>query len=230
MKTDMINVALLTAAFLSLFGVAEFLYYIGKVKVEYTRKLVHIGTGLLTMLFPVMLGNHWLVLFLCGSFALIILASLQYHFLQSVNGIDRKSHGSIAYPIAVYGCFWVYDYYKVHGLGAHQPSLYFYLPILILALCDPIAALMGKAFPVGRYSISKDTKTVMGSMAFFVTAALISGCLLFFFASGAMKFPILISLSFVIALMATAAESLSGKGLDNLTIPATVELILIATA
>lgn len=230
MKTDMINVALLTAAFLTLFGVAEFLYYIGKVKVEYTRKLVHVGTGLLTMLFPIMLGNHWLVLFLCGSFALIILASLRYHFLQSVNGIDRKSHGSIAYPIAVYGCFWVYDYYKSRGLGAHHPSLYFYLPILILALCDPIAALMGKAFPKGQYTIGKDAKTVMGSMAFFVTAALISGCLLVFFASGDVKFPSIISFSLMIALMATAAESLSGKGLDNLTIPATVELILIVTA
>src|ERR1700741_4724092 len=101
MSKDIINTIILACSFLALFGLAEFIYHTFKVRAELTRKLVHFGTGILTLLFPVMLNNHWLVLFLCGSFALILMVSLKFNLLKSINAIDRKSHGSISYPISV---------------------------------------------------------------------------------------------------------------------------------
>ncbi|MBI3239032.1 MAG: phosphatidate cytidylyltransferase, partial [Flavobacteriia bacterium] len=62
MTTDWINAAILSVSFLALFGIAELLYHFAHVKVELTRKLVHLGTGVLTLLFPLMLSNHWFVL------------------------------------------------------------------------------------------------------------------------------------------------------------------------
>ncbi len=226
MSRDIINTTLLALSFLSLFGVAELLYYKCHVKAELTRKLVHIGTGFLTLLFPVLLHNQWLVLLLCATFALIILASLRFHFLKSINGIDRKSHGSISYPVAVYGCYLVYDYYARKNAIAPDPYLYFYLPILTLAICDPVAALAGKNFPYGRFTIGSDTKTLVGSSAFFVSSFTLGIVLFLCFAHG-VSWGLLLPVAVLIAALAAVSEALSGKGIDNITIPATVVIILV---
>ncbi len=142
MTTEILYAALLTLSFLALFGTAELLYHKLHVPVELTRKGVHTGTGLLTLLFPVLLHSHWTVLFLCASFGLLLLASIRFHFLPSINAIERESVGSLAYPVAVYGCYLAFLQYDCQ-------YLYFYLPILILTFCDPIAALVGRKWPIG---------------------------------------------------------------------------------
>jgi len=214
MNKDIINTIILGTSFLALFAVAELIYHFKKVKAELTRKLVHFGTGIITLLFPIMVANHWLVLFLCTSFALLLVLSLRYNLLRSINAIDRQSIGSIAYPISVYVCYFVYEYnnYRYY---------YFYLPILILAICDPIAALCGKKWPIGRYAIGDGNKTIMGSGMFFISALLIC-----FFLLGTVMINysqlklILIILS--IGLISTLTEAISKKGSDNLTIPLSV--------
>lgn len=212
---------ILAGLFLALFGVAELLYHFAKVKAELTRKLVHIGTGLLTFLFPIMLGNHWFVLILCVSFALILIASLKFNWLPSINAIERYSVGSLAYPAAVYGCYLAYDYFD-------QNYMFFYLPILILAICDPLAALFGKRWPIGKYKIGMDNKTLMGSGVFFISAMII--CLLFFCFPNLEKTPLeLILHSVFISFIAALTEAYSKRGYDNLTIPAAVLFCLILT-
>ena len=213
MRSDIINTGILAAAFLLLFGLAEILYHFLKVKVELTRKLVHFGTGALTLLFPILLNNHWLVLFLCGSFAMILVLSLKFDLLKSINAIERESVGSIAYPIAVYGCYLAYDHFN----GKY---IYFYLPILILAISDPVAALFGKRWPKGKFRIGKDNKTMMGTSMFFLSALLVC-MLLFIYVTGAEDMAYVIIGSMLIAFVTCIAEALSGRGYDNVTIPAT---------
>src|SRR5690606_21713832 len=142
---------LLAGCYLTLFALGELLYHVLSVKVEITRKLVHAGTGLLALLFPVLLNSHWWALLLCASFAAILICSLRFGFLQSINAIDRRSVGSLVYPIAVYGCYLSYSY------QGHQ-YIYFYLPIMVLAISDPLAALCGKRWPWVPYRIGGATK------------------------------------------------------------------------
>jgi phytol kinase len=210
---------ILAGSFLLLFGVAELLYHKLKVKVEITRKLVHMVTGLLALLFPVMLGNHWLVLLLSILFAIILFISLRYKLLQSINAIDRDSVGSLAYPLAVYASYLVYDYF-------HQQYVYFYMPIVILAVCDPVAALTGKQWPLGKYSPAKESKTLMGSVMFFITAFVLILLLQQMLHSNAAIYSKLIT-ALIIALLASIAEAVTKKGYDNLAIPAAVIMGLI---
>lgn len=209
----------LALCFLGLFAFAEFLYHQKKVKAEITRKIVHIGTGLLTLLFPVFLSSHWQVLFLCGSFLIILLASLHFRLLPSINGISRVSHGSILFPVAVYACFLIYFY-------AHKGLVFFYMPILILSVCDPVAALTGKRFPFGKYRINGGNKTMAGSLAFFVTSALVSILCLYFHQSGHFSIAYMLPSIFLIACTTTAVEAVSTNGTDNITIPAVAALNL----
>jgi len=219
MSKEIINTILLAGLFLFLFGIAELLYHLFKIKTDITRKIVHIGTGFLTMLFPLMLRSHWYVLLLCASFALILLLSLQFNLLPSINAIDRISYGTLLYPVAVYGCYLAYNYF-------HNKVLFFYLPVLTMAICDPLAAFFGKRWPYGRFDINHDTKTVMGSAAFFFSSIALTIMSFYFFSSGNFYLDRVLTIAILVAAAATATEALSTKGLDNITIPASVVLIL----
>lgn len=219
MNTDIFNTIILAVSFLALFGAAELLYHKLKVKVELTRKLVHVGTGLITLLFPVMLSSHWFALLLCSSFAVILIASLKFDLLKSINAIERESVGSIAYPVSVYGCYLAFDHFN------HQ-HIYFYLPILILAICDPVAALTGKKWPIGKYKVGKDNKTMMGSGMFFLTALTLILILSAFTGTEEVTIKTFVWAG-IIAFNSAVTEALSRRGYDNITIPASVLLSMV---
>ena len=211
MDKDFINSLILAALFAALFTLAELAYHLLKVKVELTRKFVHVGTGLLTFLFPNMIDNQWFVFYLCAIFAIVLMLSLKFNLLKSINAIERDSVGSIAYPISVYGCYLAYDFCD-HNI------IYFYLPILILAICDPIAALSGKKWPLGKFKVGNDYKTVVGSMMFFLSASVITSCFLMDYDSAGKIFFIALSIAFI----STISEAFSKRGYDNFFIPLSV--------
>ena len=91
----------LVGSFAALFAGAELLYRVWRMNAETTRKVVHVGTGLLALLFPLALTSHWQVLALCGSFAVLLWISIRYKLLPSINGIRRKSYGSLGYDRGV---------------------------------------------------------------------------------------------------------------------------------
>jgi phytol kinase len=218
MSDNLLNTIYLSGAFLLLFGSAELLFWKFKLQAEVTRKYVHIVTGLLTMLFPPLVGDPWLVLLLCGSFLLILMASMKFDLLPSINGVDRKTRGSILYPIVVFACYLMYTEYG--------QFIFYYLPILILAICDPIAALVGKRWPRGKYTTFGQTKTLSGSAGFFIGAFLLCAGLIFLL-EGYLLLETIVT-SFVIAFVTTVAEALTHKGYDNFTIPGSTLLALIS--
>jgi phytol kinase len=211
MNTSILNTIILAVSFLLLFGIAELLYHNTKAKAEHTRKLVHVGSGLITLLFPIMLNSHWQVLFLSSSFLLILFLSTKFNQLKSINAIDRNSVGSLAFPIAIYICYIAFNYF--------DSKLVFYLPILTLAICDPLAALVGKRWPKGKYSTAKESKTLMGSAAFFMSALAVS-ILLMYILQDSTQFKFLEAL--LIAFTATCTEAVSKNGYDNINVPCIV--------
>jgi phytol kinase len=217
MNREILNTAILAASFLAVFGFAELGYHYFKFPAEATRKFVHITSGLLTLLFPLLIGNQWYVLFLCASFAVILIISMSTGLLPSINNVGRQTFGSLIYPAAVFGCYLVYN---------HRGNLiYFYLPILILAFCDPLAALAGRRWGKRKYRIGNETKSFEGSLAFFLGACLISMILFKTMSDFALISVVLCSL--IVAFFSALAEGLSRKGLDNITIPGIVLILML---
>lgn len=144
---------------------------------------------------------------------------MRFKFLPSINAIDRESIGSLAYPASVYMAFLFYDHYN-------KDNVFFYLPILILAISDPIAALIGKKLPYKPFSIGDTRKTLSGSVACFVSAFIICVCVFYFNRAGT-SLPDILFRSLVIAIIAAVAEAVSGKGFDNITIPVFVLACLV---
>ena len=192
------------------------MYHKLKLKAELTRKYVHFLTGFLTLLFPFMLNNHWFVLLLCGLFAALLILSKRLKLLPSINNINRESTGSFLYPVVVYSCYFMSDLL--------ESKIYFYIPILVLAIADPFAALCGKKWPRGQYTVFGHSKTLVGSIAFFV-CSLITVTITFWL-NGFILCEIS-AIAFVLAVSTTIVEAVSHKGYDNLTIPAIALLILM---
>jgi dolichol kinase len=217
MSKEIIATAILAVVFLAVFGLAELMHRALKVRAEMSRKFVHITSGIITLAFPLVLHSPWPVLFLCGSFAFILWASLRWNMLPSIHAVDRHTLGSYVFPAAVFGCYLAYYYYRQY--------IYFYEPILILAICDPIAALFGKKWQLGKYQVGSNHKTIMGSGAFFVFAFVINFVLFGFL--GNMSLQEVILYGMISALLGATAEAVSQKGLDNITVPAVCLLLLI---
>lgn len=217
MNQDLFYTLILSSSFLALFGIAEFFYHFFKIQAEYTRKFVHIGTGLLTFLFPIFLNSHWWVLLLCSSFAFLLILSLKFKLLKSINAIDRESVGSLAYPVSVYLSFLAFEYSK--------DISFFYLPILILAFCDPIAALTGKKWPLGSFNFGKNSKSLMGTCMFFIHALILFFIFSLYFSNHHFDLKIIFE-GLILASISAFTEAISGKGYDNLTIPLSVLVCL----
>ena len=236
MQSELINTAIYSGGFLILFASGELLYHQFKLPVEITRKYVHIITGIICLSFPFVLTSHWSVLILTVSFVLILIASKKFNLLKSINAVKRSTNGSFLFPLVIYITFWIYSYYGRHNVNGVDldastydrfslgGTVFYFLPILILSISDPTAALVGKKFRLWPYKIFKDTKTIIGSAAFFVTAFflsaifLIPNCQSAFYALG---------ISAIIAISTTLVEAICQKGFDNLFIPLTAAAILI---
>lgn len=216
---DLTNIAFYSLGFLGLFGLGELIYHVFKAPVEISRKFVHLGTGIITLSFPLVLNTHWSVLTLTLSFILLLSISIQLGWFKSINAIDRVSKGSVLYPIIIYITFLFYRKF--------DDLLFFYLPILILAISDPMAALFGKRWPYGKYRIFREKKTIVGSSAFFISSFII--CLAFAAPLREGWIEALV-IPLIVSLVATITEAASQRGWDNFFIPLSVIGSLIGTA
>jgi len=97
-----------------------------------------------------------------------------------------------------------------------------------MALCDPVAALVGKKYPIKTFKIGNGRKSIGGSFSFLLVAVLLAGFLMALFQKDFSN-----NLLFHTALLTACAtmivEAISPHGLDNITIPTTaiVSLLLI---
>lgn len=218
--TELITFIFVSVGGLSLFGITELMYHRFGVNAEITRKTAHVGSGLISLLFPVYFHSQWWVLLICAIFQLLLVMSSNYGFLKSINAVPRKTYGSIVYPIVVYLVYLIWFYTERSPNDFNNTYIYYYLPILIMALCDPIATLAGKTYPV--YKIRKLDKSIGGSVAFWFASFAIS-CIFFLNSTVFGQFDV-IWVSIVIATVSTITELYSKKGLDNLFIPVSVIL------
>lgn len=196
------NLLILTVLFSALIGTGELLHHVVGWKPENSRKFTHAFVGLLALTFPVFFDELWPVVVLCGSFFVLLIASMKLGFLPSINKVKRQTVGSVIFPVIVAVCFWL--------SLTWGDKLYYYVPILILSVCDPLASSVGNSKVEGR-------KSFRGSFAFFTSAALITGVFVFLFKQFDIASMVIAALA--VAFTTTIAEYLAKKGWDNFSIP-----------
>ncbi|MFP4350038.1 MAG: hypothetical protein ACLFQY_17220, partial [Desulfococcaceae bacterium] len=133
----------------------------------------------------------------------------KFGLLPSVHGVERHSQGGLYYPIAVYLSFFI-------ATRIHRPDLYV-IGILVLAVSDSLAALVGGRYGFKLYVVEEDTKSLEGSIIFFLATFLTVHLILLLLTGIDPAVSVLSGL--YIALLITAFESISLDGSDNLIIP-----------
>ena len=220
---DLFRGAAIAVAFLLLLGIAELLRYRFLWSVEWTRKLVHFGGGIVCLLFPFLILSHWVVLALAISMAAIFLITRRMGLLNSVHGIERKSRGSEYYPVVIYLLFL---------LAARTPWMYV-ICVLVLSISDSAAAIIGSKYGRLRFRVEDETKSVEGSLAFFVATVIVVFVPLLIFKPQFEQLQIPYGhyalAACLIALLVTCFEAVSGHGRDNLFIPLGTYLVLAKT-
>ncbi len=221
----MINQIVLTVIFLIaisfLLITTELIYRRLGLKGEITRKFAHFTATLSTVTFPYLFDSHWYVLALAIFFFVVLFISRHGTQLKSIHDISRKSVGSYLLPIAIYFSFLISDLL--------DNKFIFILSMLILAICDPLAGILGLNIKNYNHKIVlfgyKMKKTWLGTGSFLVSSFIISILAIYFnrMVFDAKTFWLALSISVVSAL----AELFSVWGIDNFTIPVSVLLMLL---
>lgn len=214
LRTELLNAALIGVAFLAIFALAELWRKFGAPPVEWTRKLVHFGGGVVAAFFPWLLHSHWTVLALGAGFLAILWGSRRMGLLQSVHGVARSSEGGIYFPIAIYLVFLI---------GSGHPVSYF-ISVLVLVVADAAAAVFGSAYGRMHFDVERDKRSIEGSTVFFVSAFLIVLLSLLLLTDTDRLLSVLVAAQ--IALVVTVVEAVSIEGNDNILVPLATYFLL----
>ena len=208
---------IISTAILVLFVVAEIIHRTLAIPTERTRKLTHVGAGFVVLAIPFLLNSHWTVLVLAAAFFGLLAIGKITGLLGSIHKIERRSGGAYYYPFAVY---------LVYVLADGDPWMYM-VPILVMALADTAAALVGQRYGSAAYRVLDGHRTLQGSATFLGLTFVV--LLVAFGLSTKAGWPALLLVTLVVAVIATAVEAVSVRGADNLFIPLAVWFMLDRT-
>jgi phytol kinase len=185
----------------------------------FTRKVIHIGVGMMSWALPFLFDNPWPFVAAALGFAILNLLDWRYGFFSSMASSDSSNLGTVYFPLAaaaVSVIFW-----------EHPPLMV--AALMPLTWGDGIAPVVGQAFGRNAYTVFGHTRTLQGSAGFFVAGLLFTWLALWLIPGQPAVSPF-VALGPAAAIMAstTVVEAVSIRGLDNLTITAVAILILLA--
>lgn len=197
------TVIIVSAGYGALFLVGEIVARRLRISAELSRTVIHILAGLFAVATAFLVTREELIL-LSLLFTMVLAVSKKLSLLTSIHGVPRTTYGELWFPIGVGAAAWLYLPGRIDSYS---------LAVLIMALCDPLANILGSRLAGPKLPFGK---SMLGSSIFFVTSVAVS---LFFLS------PIH---ALTVAAVTTFVEAVSPYGSDNLTIiPAVAVALLI---
>jgi phytol kinase len=202
------KVILVAAIVLVLLLVNEWWWH-GRAHGEASRKFVHITVGSFVALWPLLLTWSQIE-FLSIAFVAAVVVSRQFNLFKAIHSVQRPTWGELYFGAAV----------GLVAVSTHQPAIYA-VALLHMSLADGFAAVIGEKYGRGSiYRIFGAKKSRIGTLTFLVVSITI---LSVFSIQQSVSLGIWLPL---IAVGATVLENIAVRGLDNITIPLYVALLL----
>lgn len=194
---------------------AKFFEKVGK---EGSRKFIHI-----------MLGNWWIIAvlffnnviwaaFVPATFVVINYISYKKNIISVMEREDNQEEGlgTVYYAISLL-------ILSIITFGILDRPKLGLVPVLVMAYADGFAAVFGQKIKSKPIKIGQTIKSVAGSFTMFIVTFIITSIYLHY--TGVAMWPIL---AVVMSAFATAIELISIKGLDNITVPMIMFIMLMA--
>lgn len=192
--------------------VNEWLWRKKSIEPETARKIVHILVGTFIAFWPLYMSWQTIQLLSLALFVGVLI-SYQFGVFGAIHNVKRRTSGELWYPIGI----------GLAALMTTQPWI-FCVAVLHLSLADGIAAIVGSKYGIMHYKIGEHTRSIIGSLAFLVISSLLC---IFAFVALKNELPGVSLIVFAVTpFLATAVESISRHGLDNVLIPLAVVFAL----
>jgi phytol kinase len=175
-----------------------------------SRKFLHIMTGNIAFILPLFETREIMAFVAAGPFILFTFLMSPYSPIKSIRGkTSEAGHGlglvyyAITWTVLAYVFF---DHREIIAMG-----------ILAMSYGDGLASLIGIKYGERKYTVFKDTKSYVGSIAMFVCTFLLLIIALLFY-----SMPItgrVVAYLLCMSGVATMVEGITPLGLDNLSVP-----------
>lgn len=185
---------------------------------EASRKFIHI-----------MLGNWWIIAmllfdnviwasFVPATFVIINYISYKKNIISVMEREDNDEEGlgTVYYALSLL-------ILSIITFGIINKPEMGLVPVLVMAYADGFAAVFGQKIKSKPIKIGKTTKSVAGCTTMFIVTFIITSAFLRY--TGVAMWPLL---TIIMSIFATVIELVSIKGLDNITVPAIMFIMLMA--
>ena len=214
-----VGIGAFAAGVMALIGTLTILRRTTSLSAETIRKLFHLGGGATALALPWLFDSLWPVALLAGISALLFLALRVVPRLregpgQVLQSVTRQSIGEFSFLLGVLAIFAIaFDDVVIYSIG-----------ILVLAVADTAAALVGVFYGQHAYVVPGGKKSGEGSSAFLLTAFLCTHVPLLLFTETGRLESLLIAFNAAVLLM--LAEADAARGIDNFILPVLVVVLL----
>ncbi len=190
---------------------SEFWWRLRRVHGEFSRKFVHITVGSFVAFWP-----YWLTVTeikaLSVAFVIVVGISRYAGIFKAIHSVQRPTYGEVWFALAVGAMAFI--------AGQH-PHIYT-AALLEMSLADGLAAVIGVRFGnAHRYSVLGTTKSLVGTVTFFLSSCLILG------GYGLVVTSTSVALIVLVSLAATVIENVAPWGADNAAVPLFVAGMLL---
>ena len=173
---------------------------------EWSRKVVHIGTGPVVLIAWGLGIDRWLAIAAAAVMTGLAVLNHRTRVLPAIEDVDRASFGTVAYgdSITLMLLLWWPGQAAAAAAG-----------VLVMALGDGLAGLLGPQIVSPSWRVLGERRSLVGTAAM-ALASLAALAMVAGLAPQAAPAPVALVL---IALGATALEQVAWLGIDNLTVP-----------
>jgi dolichol kinase len=215
MAGEVVRAACVAGAAIALLALTELVHRRWHPPVEWTRKMMHVGGGVLAMTFPWLFRWGLTVVVICLAMGALLAVGGRSGLLTSVTGVERRSRGEIYHPLAIALVF----------LLARDQPIFYVVSLWTLVVADAAAALLGRGYGRHTYAVEEERKSLEGSVVFFFVAFLGIHLPLLLFTPMSREASVVVGLQ--LALLVTCFEAICMRGADNLVVPLATYYLLI---
>lgn len=187
---------------------------------EWSRKLVHIGTGAVVPIAWVFGISQAIAVPAAGAITVLAALNHRIRVLPAIEDVDRHSYGTIAYGASITALLWLYWPQQPAAVAAG---------VMVMAFGDGLAGLLGPLLPSFSWSVWQQRKSVVGTSAMAIASLLVLLSLRAVALAQGMPAPAAGALLGITAL-AVLLEQCAVIGLDNFTVPVAVGWLWSALA
>jgi len=205
----MLAIAFCLFGVLAILALAEILWRKKTLRQEYHRKFVHMGVGLFVAFWPWLIS--WREIQVIGvAMAIVVVLDREIRFFKLDRRITRQTFGDLFFALAISLCALL-----------TTNKYFFMIAVLHVAVADGMAAIIGRKYGAKwRYKVFGETRSVLGTMAFWSSSFVILGIgLLFVLQPSIYAYAIML---LVLPPLLSLLENLSILGLDNIVISVAV--------